>query len=130
MPCRTDICKGACCRFLVFNFDKKLSDDIKYFLKLHNVEVSEVWVTKFHRRMLKTLIQVPLPCSALDMGTFKCKVYDKRPDNCKDNKQLISPFLPKEICSVLTPALLNLSEEEVEILSSGKTNNKDGKHTS
>lgn len=129
MPCRTDICKGACCRFLVFNFDKKLSDDIKRFLDLHGVKVVEVWTTKFHQRHLKTIIQVPLPCQQFDQETYKCKIYETRPENCKDNKQVISPFLPKEICSMLTPELGNLSRDDVKVLTASQTNNKDDKHT-
>jgi len=122
MACRTDICKGACCRFLTFNFDKKLDDDIKYFLKLHGVEVAELWVTKYHHRQFKTIIQVPLQCKEFDPITFECRVYDKRPRNCMDNRQLISPFLPKEICSVMTPAL---SDAEINLT---ENNNKDDEH--
>lgn len=129
MACRTDICRGACCRFLVFHFDKKLTDDIKRFLLLHGVETVEVWGTKFHRRMVKTIIQVPLPCTQLDMCNFKCKIYETRPENCRDDTQMISPFLPKEICSVLSPSLMSLSGEDVKTLIAGTVNNKDDKHT-
>lgn len=129
MPCRTDICKGACCRFLVFNLDKKLTDDIKRFLLLHGVETVEVWTTKFHRRMVRTIIQFPIPCTQLDMETFRCRIYESRPENCRDNTKIASPFLQSAICSVLTPSLENLSEDDVKTLTSGKANDKDGKHT-
>lgn len=129
MPCRTDICKGACCRFLVFNFDKRLDDDIKNFLNLHGVQVVEVWATKFHRRILKTLIQVPVPCRQFDEVTCQCKIYEKRPNNCKNNETLKSPFLPAEICSVLTPSLCDLSRDDVQDLIASAGNKDNDKHT-
>ena len=116
--CRTGICKGVCCTFLTFNYDKPLDEDFISFLALHGIEVKQEWKRKGYKRIIRSYLKVPVQCSAFDTETCSCKIYDTRPRHCRENPTKESPFIDKNMCSVLTPQLLTTpqkpSKEEEE----------------
>jgi Fe-S-cluster containining protein len=119
--CRTDVCKGECCRFLTFNYDRSLDEDFISFLILHGIEVKQEWIRKGFQRVLRTYMKVPVQCQAFDSETFKCKIYDTRPRWCRINPTKESPFIDKNLCSVLTPQLLNFSAPQKPSLKTEKS---------
>ena len=123
--CNTRLCKGVCCTFLTFNYDRRLDEDFKSFLILHGIEIKETFVRKHLRRIPRTYLKLPLMCKAFDQETFKCKIYKDRPRWCRLNPTRESPFIPKSSCSVLTPQLTSIPNKEKED-AKPKTNSKDG----
>lgn len=101
--CNTKLCKGVCCTFLTFSYDRKLDDDYMRFLSLRGIEVKEVWMTKSFKRFIRTYLRVPVQCKEFDAETFRCRIYDRRPRWCMINPTRESPFIPPSMCSVLNP---------------------------
>ena len=112
--CRTDICKGICCRFLTFNYDKPLDEDFVSFLTLHGIELKQEWIRKGYKRVIRSYLKIPLQCQALDPETCRCKIYETRPRWCRMNPTKESPFIDKNLCSVLTPQLLTIPIKDKE----------------
>lgn len=110
--CNTKICKGVCCTFLTFSYDRKLDDDYKYFLALRGITTKEVWITKSFKRFLRTYLRVPTVCKEFDATNCRCKIYDTRPIWCKTNPVSESPFIPAEQCSVLHPEFNTVPDEK------------------
>lgn len=103
--CNSKLCGAVCCTFLTFSYDRKLEDDFKGFLSLHGIEIKEEFVTKFHRRFLRTYLKLPVPCMMFDQSSMSCKIYATRPRHCRVNPTKESPFIPGTLCSVLHPEL-------------------------
>jgi len=124
--CRTDICGGACCKFLTFNYDRSLDEDFISFLALHGIEVKQEWIRKGYKRLIRSYLKIPVQCQAFDPEKCCCKIYETRPRWCRLNPTKESPFIDKNICSVLTPELLNFSASQKPSLKIEKENEKDG----
>lgn len=110
--CDTRLCKGACCTFLTFNYDRKLDDDTKRFFELHGVEIKEVWIRKALKRMIRTYLKVPIQCTMFDKEKCQCKIYESRPRHCRTYPTKESPFIPAGLCSVLNPTIFTVPEKD------------------
>lgn len=110
--CRTDICKGICCKFLTFNYDRSLDEDFVSFLALHGIEVKQEWIRKGYKRMIRSFLKIPVQCQAFDPEMCNCKIYETRPRWCRMNPTKESIFINKNLCSVLTPQLLTVPIKE------------------
>jgi len=100
-PCNVEKCKGICCTFLVYVYPRRLDEDFKRFLGLHGCEIKEEKVTKYHTSAIITYVKMPVPCKEFDSTTFKCKIYENRPNWCRVNPRKAIPFITKEICEVI-----------------------------
>lgn len=73
-------CKAKCCRYISIEVDdpkdKEAYEEILWYLVHKNVEVF-IEEGKWH-------IQFNTDCKNLDKD-FKCKIYDKRPNVCKEH---------------------------------------------
>lgn len=110
--CDVSKCKGVCCTFLTFAYDRKLDEDYKYFLSLRGIEVKEVWVRKSFKRFLRSYLKVPMVCREFDPVTFRCRIYERRPLWCATNPTKDSPFIPPFKCSALHPELDTVPDKD------------------
>ncbi|MFH1972279.1 MAG: YkgJ family cysteine cluster protein [archaeon] len=78
-----DQCDGECCRDVTVELDEpedmKDWEDIRWMVAHENVSVyldnEDDWVVEFRT-----------PCTQLDKNN-KCKIYNKRPDMCKNHEE-------------------------------------------
>ncbi len=75
-------CDGKCCRYIAMEIDepetKKDFEDIRWFVAHKNVNVYIDEEGEWHLEFLT-------PCEFLGEEN-KCKIYDKRPEICKEYK--------------------------------------------
>ena len=73
-PC--EICKGACCEYMLINVDHLNKDNQDWFLK-HGKRYTGV-----ASRLDETTVEIDKRCHELTMGG-KCRNYGLRPEICK-----------------------------------------------
>ena len=104
--CYTPLCKAECCTFIT-QWETRIDEDIKKYMRLHGVEIKEagngVW------------LKFPVVCKAFDPETFECKVYDDRPDICRNYPRHESPFIAKEKCSLLMSRMGGILAKQVNL---------------
>jgi len=77
-----DKCKAECCKYVTVDLatpeDKEDWDEVKWMLLHKNImvykDLDNDWQVEFRT-----------PCKHIDPKTFKCSIYDKRPQPCKDH---------------------------------------------
>jgi len=81
-------CKGLCCRYFAFPIDTPEDwddyDDVRWYLAHENVSVfveEDVWYLNIKNK-----------CRHLSEKNFKCQIYDKRPNICRDYKPVNCDF--------------------------------------
>lgn len=100
--CDTSVCHGVCCTFVTQLEPQSISKDVERYLRLHGVELKSAGARG-------TWLKYPVPCQAFNPETYKCKVWDNRPNICRDYPRRKSPFIPKEQCSLLQWKLQHVS---------------------
>jgi len=91
LPLIENKCKGCteCCKELAFQFDGMVDSTFREFYKVRGCML----------RYLKdsTFLTIPTPCQHL--RDYGCKIYDERPENCRQFDGRTHPLL-KGICKL------------------------------